>query len=267
MKITVITVTYNSGCTLRDTMRTVLSQSFVDWEHIIVDGKSRDNTLDIIKEMEPEYKGRLKWVSELDNGIYDAMNKGLRMATGDVVGILNSDDFFSDDMVLFRINSEFEKERIDAVYGDIHFVEPGDLKRCVRYYSSRFFQSWMMVFGYQPAHPSFYCRRECYEKFGAFDTSFRIAADFENMLRLIHINNIRIRYIPMDFVTMRTGGASTNGIASHKNIIMDHYRAYRKNGVTTGYCFDLMRYPLKLGELMLSKTLPWVYGPKLSNQH
>lgn len=264
MKITVITATYNSGGTLRDTIRSVLSQSFVDWEHIIVDGKSRDNTLDIIKEMEPEYKGRLKWVSEPDKGIYDAMNKGLRMATGDVVGILNSDDFFSDSMVLSRINNEFRNNPIDAVYGDIHFVVPDELTKCVRYYSSRFFQSWMMVFGYQPAHPSFYCRRECYEKYGPFDISFKIAADFENMLRLIYLNNIRTSYIPMDFVTMRQGGASTNGISSHINIIMDHYRAYRKNGVLSGYCFDLMRYPLKIGELMLSKTMHWIYSPNLN---
>ncbi|MDE5890148.1 MAG: glycosyltransferase, partial [Bacteroidales bacterium] len=144
-----------------------------------------------------------------------------------------------------------------------HLVVPDELTKCVRYYSSRFFQSWMMVFGYQPAHPSFYCRRECYEKYGTFDISFKIAADFENMLRLIYLNNIRTCYIPMDFVTMRQGGASTNGILSHKNIIMDHYRAYRKNGVLYGYFFDIMRYPLKLGELMLSKTFPWIYGPKL----
>mgnify|MGYP005981263833 CR=1 FL=1 len=264
MKISIITATYNSGATLRDTIKSVLSQNFSDWEHIIVDGKSKDDTIGIVKELEPEYSGRLRWISEPDNGIYDAMNKGLRMAKGDIVGILNSDDFFSDPMVLSRIDSEFRNNNIDAVYGDIHFVESDNLSHCVRYYSSRFFQSWMMVFGYQPAHPSFYCRKACYEKYGGFDTSFRIAADFENMLRLIHINNIKIRYIPMDFVTMRIGGASTNGLVSHKNIIMDHYKAYRKNGVTTGYCFDLMRYPLKLGELVLSKTLPRIYSVKFN---
>ncbi len=262
MKISVITATYNSGATLRDTMRSILAQSFDNWEHIIVDGASKDNTLDIIREIEPEYCGKLKWISEPDKGIYDAMNKGIAMATGDVIGILNSDDFFSGNQVLSRINDEFTSHDIDAVYGDIHFVSPFNLSHCVRYYSSRFFQPWMMICGYQPAHPSFYCRRYCYNKYGNFDLSFHIAADFENMLRLIHINNIKTRYIPMDFVTMRTGGASTNGIGSHKNIIMDHYRAYKKNGVTSGYCFDLMRYPLKVGELMLSKMLPRIYGPK-----
>ena len=169
MKISIITATFNSGDTLRDTIWSVLSQDFSDWEHIIVDGKSKDDTIAIIKELEPHYGGRLRWISEPDNGIYDAMNKGLRMASGDVVGILNSDDFFSDRMVLSRIVNEFRNYKIDAVYGDIHFVNSHDLTHCVRYYSSRFFQSWMMVFGYQPAHPSFYCRKSCYDRFGGFD--------------------------------------------------------------------------------------------------
>ena len=265
MKISVITATYNSGGTIRDTLESVLSQTYPDFEHIIVDGMSSDNTVAICREYEKKYDGRLKIISERDKGIYDAMNKGLRMASGDIVGILNSDDFYSRPSVLSEIALEFSRNEIDAVYGDIHFVAPTDLTKCVRYYSSRFFQSWMMVFGYQPAHPTFYCRRECYEKYGTFDISFKIAADFENMLRLIYLNNIRTRYIPMDFVTMRQGGASTNGFLSHKNIIMDHYRAYRKNGVPSGYFFDIMRYPIKFGELILSKAFPWVYGPKLSS--
>lgn len=263
MKISIITATYNSGETIRDTLESVLSQTYLDFEHIIIDGKSTDNTISICREYEKKYDGRLRIVCERDKGIYDAMNKGLRIASGDVVGILNSDDFYSNPNVLSTIAEEFGRNEIDAVYGDIHFVGRNEPTKCVRYYSSRFFHSWMMVFGYQPAHPSFYCRRECYEKYGLFDISFKIAADFENMLRLIYLNNIRTRYIPMDFVTMRLGGASTNGIISHKNIILDHFKAYRKNGVLSGYCFDIMRYPLKIGELMLSKALPKVYGSKL----
>lgn len=255
MKISIITATYNSGETIRDTLESVLSQIYPDFEHIIIDGKSHDDTITICREYEKKYDGRLRIISERDKGIYDAMNKGLRMATGEIVGILNSDDFYSNPNVLSTIAEEFDRKDIDAVYGDIHFVAPNELTKCVRYYSSRFFQRWMMVFGYQPAHPSFYCRRVCYEQYGLFDTSFKIAADFENMLRLIYLNNIRIHYIPMDFVTMRQGGVSTNGILSHKNIIMDHYRAYKKNGVLSGYCLDIMRYPLKLGELIMSKIL------------
>ena len=118
------------------------------------------------------------------------------------------------------------------------------------------FRRWMMVMGYQPAHPSFYCRRGCYERYGAFDISLRIAADFENLLRLIYKHRIKTRYIPMDFVTMREGGASTNGLSSHMRILREHYRAYRKNGVYAGYCLDVLRYPLKLIEVAVSRVFP-----------
>lgn len=253
MKISIITAAYNSGKTLPDTMRSVLEQSYLNWEHIIVDGNSSDNTRSIIREMEPDYCGRLKWISEPDHGLYDAMNKGIAMASGDVIGILNSDDFFSSPYVLNRLALTLSDPEVDAVCGDIHFVDDENLKVCVRYYSSRFFARWMMPMGYQPAHPSFYCRKHLYDKHGAFDLKFRVAADFEHMLRLIYINRIRLRYLPMDFVTMRTGGASTNGLVSHRQIISDHYRAFKKHGITTGYCLDFVRYPLKVGELVMSK--------------
>ena len=138
MRISVITVTWNSSATLRDTMQSVLNQSYSDVEHIIIDGASTDGTMDIVREMEPLYKGRLRYVSEHDNGLYDAMNKGIGMATGHIVGILNSDDFFTDNAVLATIARQFEADtNLDAVYGDIHFVKDPDLKKCVRYYSSR----------------------------------------------------------------------------------------------------------------------------------
>lgn len=256
MKISIITAAFNSGKTLRDTMQSVLSQSYPDWEHIIVDGLSRDNTVDIIKEMAPLYNGRLKWISERDHGIYDAMNKGIAMATGDVIGILNSDDFYTSRNVLSKVAMTVHSENLDAVYGDIHYVNDDDLNTCVRYYSSKFFSRLTMLMGYQPAHPSFYCRKEAYDKYGDFDTGFKIAADFEHMLRLIYLHRIRIKYIPMDFVTMRTGGASTCGMTSHRRIIAEHYRAYRKHGVTTGHCLDLFRYPLKIAEIALAKAMP-----------
>lgn len=264
MRISIITATYNSGATICDTIESVLSQTYRDFEHIIVDGKSSDDTVSICRKYSEMYGGRMKIVSEPDRGIYDAMNKGIAMATGDVVGILNSDDFFSSSDILSKVAEEFKDDSVDAVYGDIHFVEPTDLGKCVRYYSSRFFQNWMMIMGYQPAHPSFYCRRECYTKYGNFDISFKIAADFENMLRLIRIHNIKTKYIHLDFVTMRQGGTSTNGISSRKRILLEHYRAYKKNGVLLGYCFDIVRYPLKVGELFLSKVFPWLYGPNQS---
>lgn len=253
MKISVITAAYNSGRTLLDTMRSVLSQSYADWEHIVVDGNSKDNTLEVIRQMEPQYNGRLKWISEPDKGIYDAMNKGIAMSTGDVIGILNSDDFYTSQEVLAKVALELKDEHLDAVFGNIHFVDDDDIYTCVRYYSSRYFYRWMMPMGYQPAHPSFYCRKALYDKYGTFDISFRVAADFEHMLRLLYVNKIKTRYMPMDFVTMRTGGASTGGIESHRHIILDHYRAYKKHGITMGYYMDFVRYPFKVAEIVISK--------------
>ena len=256
MKISIVTATYNSAATVRSTIESVLGQTYGDYEHIIVDGLSKDDTVAICRSYEGRYRGRLRIVSEKDRGIYDAMNKGVALATGDVVGILNSDDFYSDEGVLAAVARELAQGEADAVYGDIHYVRGEDLTRCVRYYSSRYFRRWMMVMGYQPAHPSFYCRRECYERYGAFDISLRIAADFENMLRLIYKNGISTRYVPMDFVTMREGGASTDGLGSHMRILREHYRAYRKNGVYAGYCLDVLRYPLKLIEVAVSRAFP-----------
>ena len=133
MKITIVTATWNSGATLRYTMRSVLSQSYPNIEHIIVDGGSTDNTMEIVHELESNYQGRLRYISEKDKGIYDAMNKGIAMATGDIVGILNSDDFYTDDSVLSTVVSAFEDGNIDAVYGDIHYVKDNDLQKCTRY--------------------------------------------------------------------------------------------------------------------------------------
>lgn len=253
MKISIITATFNSGATLRDTMESVLSQNYTDYEHIIVDGCSKDNTIDIVRELEPRYEGRLKWVSEPDRGIYDAMNKGVAMATGDVVGILNSDDFYSSSDILMHVDREIHD--VDAVYGDIHYVNDSDIHKCVRYYSSKSFRRWKMRLGFMPAHPSFYCRRTVYSRFGLFDTDFRVAADFEQLLRLIFINRIFIKYLPLDFVTMRTGGASTSGFQSHKKIIRDHIRAYRKNGIYSNYFLESLRYAYKVCELGCQRLL------------
>ncbi len=257
MKISIVTTAFNSGATLRDTIKSVLSQKYDDWQHIIVDGASSDDTIDIIKEFEPAYKGRLKWISEPDKGIYDAMNKGIAMADGDVVGILNSDDFYSSIFILSKVAENFMADQtLDAVYGDIHYVNDNDLSKCVRYYSSRFFRRWMMLMGYQPAHPSFYCRKEIYDKYGNFDTDFKVAADFEHLLRLIYLHKIKTKYLNIDFVTMRVGGASTSGLQSHKKIIEDHQNSFKKNKISVGKYTDFLRYPIKLMEVLVSRIFP-----------
>ena len=257
MRITVITATWNSAATVGDTLESVLGQSWGDVEHLVVDGGSSDGTMDVVRGYEGRYRERgmvLRWVSERDRGIYDAMNKGIGMATGDVVGILNSDDFYSSGDVLERVAGALGgDEDVDGVYGDVHFVDPGDLGRVVRRYSSRGFRRWKMRLGYMPAHPSFYCRRGVYERFGGFRVELRGAADFENLLRLIFVNRIRVRYLGMDFVTMRTGGASTSGWRSHRRAIGDHMVAYRVNGVWSCLPLELTRYVCKGVGLLVFK--------------
>ena len=249
MKVSVITATWNSVATLRDTLESVLGQTYPHIEHIIVDGGSTDGTLELIREYEPRYNGRLRYVSEPDKGIYDAMNKGIRMAGGDVIGILNSDDFYTSPDTVETLAGELERNGVDAVYGDIHYVDGKAPDKSVRYYSSAGFRRWKMLLGFMPAHPSFYCRKEAYERFGLFSTSYKVAADFENLLRLIYVGRISIKYVPKDCVTMRTGGASTSGLASHRRIMADHVRAYRENHVRSNALLDSLRYIYKIMEI------------------
>lgn len=247
MKISLITVTYNSGATLCDTIQSVLAQTYTNVEYIVVDGLSKDNTMDIVREYEPQFEKRMKWISEKDKGLYDAMNKGVRMATGDVVGILNSDDFFTANDVLEKVAAGFD-EQTDAVYGDLHYVHPDDLQHSVRYYSSKIFKRNLMRMGFIPAHPTFYCRRECFDKFGYYKTDYKIAADFDLLLRFIYVNRIRIKYLPMDMVTMRTGGASTNGLKSRMGGMNEHLRSLRENGVKSNRFILSLRYFYKITE-------------------
>jgi glycosyltransferase involved in cell wall biosynthesis len=252
MKISIITATWNSGATLRDTMNSVLGQTYTDFEHIIVDGLSSDNTLDIVKEMEPLYGGKLKCISEKDRGIYDAMNKGIAMATGDVIGILNSDDFYTSTDVLQRIVDNMTEE-VDAVYGDIHMVKDDDLTRCVRYYSSGGFRKWMFRIGLAPAHPSFYCRSEIYHRLGYYNPTYRISADYECLVRFLYKNQIKAIYIPLDFVTMRTGGASNSGWSSIKTGYKERLRALKSNGINANRILLCLLYPCKYWGVIRSK--------------
>lgn len=249
MKISVITATLNSASTLRDTIQSVLEQSYADYEYIIVDGGSQDDTLKIIKEYEPRFDGKLKWVSEPDKNLYDALNKGIGRAEGEIIGILNADDFYTSSTILETIAQTMNDPAIDAVYGDVHYVSRNDINHVVRRYSSRIFRPWLMRFGFMPAHPSFYCRSRCYRSFGRYDTSFHVAADFELLLRIIYLGKIHTKYIPVDFVTMRRGGISSSGIRSYIHIMKDHLRALKKNCVYSNVFMLSLRYIYKLWEL------------------
>ncbi len=251
MKVSIITVAYNSASTIADTIESVLRQDYSDIEYVIVNGASTDNTIDIIKHYEPLFQGRMKWVSEKDNGIYDAMNKGIGLCTGDIVGILNSDDYFTSDDVITRIVPYFldPERRIDAVYGDIHFISSDRPEKTVRYYSSRFFHPRWLRFGFMPAHPSFYLRRECYERYGGYRTDYQIGSDYEMMVRLFHKHKIKAEYVKMDFVTMRTGGLSTRNVNSRITLVKEDVRACRENGIYTNQFLVVLKFLFKIFEI------------------
>lgn len=253
MKISLITAAFNSASTIRDTFDSVLAQSYDDYEYIVVDGLSSDGTVDIIKEYEPEFAGKMRWISEKDSGLYDAMNKGIRMATGEVVGILNSDDFFTSNTVLESVSRGFLVPETDAVYADVRYVKQNDPRSVVRHYSSKGFRRWKMRMGLIPAHPSFYARRELFEKFGFYRTDYRIAADFELLLRFIFVHRIKTSYIPETFVTMRMGGASTSSFKVHFRIMKEHLRAFKQNGCHTNVFFLSLRYGGKIYDLIKAR--------------
>lgn len=253
MKISIVTATFNSGKTIRDTLESVLSQTYQDIEYIIKDGGSKDNTLDIIKEYEPLFGERLKVKSGADTGIYDAMNQGIDMSSGEIIGILNSDDFFTSKGVIQRVVDAFCTKEVDAVYGDIHFVKDNNLKKCTRYFSSRYFRPWMLRFGFMPAHPSFYCKKSIYDKYGLYDLQYKTSSDFEMMVRLLWDAKIKVKYLKMDFVTMREGGESTAGFASKKKVNHDIAQSLKAHGIYTNQLFQGVRYAWKLCELLVTK--------------
>lgn len=228
MKISIITATYNSGATLRDTIESVLAQSYTDYEILIIDGGSKDHTKEIVDEYISRFQGRLKWYSGKDKGLYDAMNKGIERASGDVIGILNSDDFYANENVLQTISDGIED--MDAVYGDLVFVNPENTNHIVRQWKGSQYVSGAFMKGWHPAHPTFYARKELFEKLGSFDITFEVSADFELMFRFLEKGHAKSRYIPQTFVKMRLGGESTGSIKKiiqgNKNVL----RAFRKNG-------------------------------------
>jgi hypothetical protein len=180
------------------------------------------------------------------------MNKGIRLSKGDVVGILNSDDFYTSNDVLATIANAFETDSsLEATYGDVHFVNDGQLDKSVRYYSSKIFRPSLLRWGYMPAHPSFYCRREVFERAGLYKTDYKIGSDFEMMVRLFLKNHIKAKYLSMDFVTMRTGGASTRNIRSRIQLIKDDVRGCRENGVYSNSLMISMKFLYKIFEFKL----------------
>lgn len=251
MKISIITVTFNSAATVRDTIESVLKQENKDYEYLVIDGGSKDNTVDVIKEYEPKFEGRMHWVSEKDKGMYDGINKGIRMATGDIVGIINSDDFYHRTDIFDIINKAFEEDKgIEAIYGDVRFVHPDNLEKTVRYYSCKHWKPWRFRFGFMPAHPTFFTYKENFEKYGYYQFDYHIAADYELLIRHLYTNKVPAKYVPLDFMKMRTGGRSTNGWKANVLLNKEIVRACKENGIWTCMPLLFMKYFIKVFELV-----------------
>ena len=276
MKITLITACYNSVETIGTAIESVLSQKGVDVEYIVVDGGSKDGTVDIIKEyadktlnsqlLTPNFTFR--WLSESDKGMYDAINKGIRMATGDVVGILNADDVLATDDTLARIAAAFQPSKqtthhsptpslldsstIDCVYADIRFVREGESvealrkAKSVRYCSAAKWRPWMFRFAAMVPHPSFYVRRECFERLGGYSLDYRICADFELELRYLYLAKLKAAYLPECVVVMRMGGMSTAGWRSNIEINREDLRALRCHGIWSCLPLIYLKYLFKI---------------------
>ncbi len=255
MKFSIITVSYNSAATIRDTFDSVLAQTYPDIEYIVVDGASKDDTVSIIKEYEPRFNGRMRWVSERDHGLYDAMNKGVRMATGDYVGILNSDDLYKSDDVIQAMAEACKANAVDCVYGNLEFVDADDITRIVRTWKGTQHVKGAFLKGWHPAHPTFYCKRECFGLFGGFDTSLTIAADFELMLRFVEKNQRSSLYINKCFVKMRMGGESTRSIKNIVRAKSQIKRAFNKNGYQIPLGYFGKRYLSKVFNLVKVRIL------------
>lgn len=257
MLISIITVALNSASTIEYAIQSVLFQTHSDIEYIIVDGGSKDNTVSIIEKYASLFKKRLKYVSKSDSGIYDAMNKGLGMATGEVVGFLNSDDFFKDIHIVERIAEVFDTIETDAVFGNVLYIKNSG-GRFVRSYSGKHFHPGLLKFGMMPPHPSFYMKRLCYVNGGGFNTSFRIAGDYELLLRYFLKMNIGYQYIDLDMVVMRLGGTSTKSIFSilYRNSL-EIIKACRMNGVYTNWFMILLRFCMKAGGLVKWLFIPY----------
>jgi len=213
MKISIVTVCFNSSKTLATTIDSVIAQTFKDFEYIIVDGGSKDDTVDIIKKYQNSLNNKIKWVSEPDYGLYDAMNKGIKMASGEVIALLNSDDLFCDEQALEKVVDAFtHNPKLDSVYADLYYVSQNDTNKIVRKWTTgkqRLFKN-----GWHPAHPTLYLKKRIYEKYGFFNLDFKLASDFEIMLRFFEKHKISSFYIPESFVKMRLGGETNKSFRS-----------------------------------------------------
>lgn len=247
MKVSIITVTYNAAATIRDTIESVLAQDYPNIEHIIIDGASKDNTVEIVQS----YGDRIaRFVSEPDRGMYDGMNKGIKLATGDAIAILNADDVYINSHVISTIVEHFQQQQVDSVFADLIYVKHDEPDKIVRYYSSAHFHPDKFAYGWMPAHPTFVVKRWAFDRYGFFKTDYKIAADYELLIRFLAIHQMSYHYIPQVLVKMRTGGASTANLSSNWILNREIVRGCLENGIQTNMTKVLSKYFVKVFQLV-----------------
>ena len=230
MKVTLITATFNSASSIKTCLDSVVLQNYNDLEYLIIEGKSSDYTLNIVKDYQHKYP-YIKLISEKDYGIYDALNKGIQLAIGDVVGFVHSDDLFASNHILTDVVNQLQNDQLDGVYGDLQYVDKVDLSKVIRLWKSCAFKPSLLKLGWMPAHPTLFLLKEVYEKHGLFDLTYKIAADYDFMLRVLKDNSLKFGYLPKVITKMRVGGASNRNL---KNIIQktrEDYRTIRSNQI------------------------------------
>lgn len=241
MKISIITVCWNSADTIKDAINSVLMQSYPDIEYIIVDGGSTDGTVQIIESFKDQIA---KFVSEPDNGIYDAMNKGIKLCTGDVIGILNSDDFYASNDLIQKVFDGFPSSA-DMVFGDVLFVDRKAIHQHLRYIDGSAFKPWKLRFGWMPPHPACFIRSHVYSNFGLYKTEYKIAADYEFFVRILFVKKVRATHNPEIMISMREGGVSTKNLKSTIVISWEILKACKQNNMYSNSVFIWSRLPIK----------------------
>jgi glycosyltransferase involved in cell wall biosynthesis len=247
VKISIITVTYNSAKTINETFASVTEQDYPFIEYIVVDGGSRDGTLDLIQDNSANIS---KWISEPDSGLYDAMNKGIRMAKGDVIGLINSDDFYIDNRVISDVVATFHRQELDAVHGELFYVDAENTDKVVRHWKTGEFIKGSFANGWHPAHPTLFLKRSVYEKYGLFNLDFKLAADFEFMCRIFEKYTISSAYLNRPLIKMRLGGATSKNLRNILAQNLECYRAFTTNGVAVSPFYTFKRILPKLKQYL-----------------
>ncbi|HHP7242228.1 MAG TPA: glycosyltransferase family 2 protein [Cyclobacteriaceae bacterium] len=246
MVISLITVCYNSGNTITKTLQSVKDQTYLNIEYIVIDGNSKDNTLELVNG----FPNISKVISEPDKGMYDALNKGIKLASGDYIGILNADDVLHTQNTVKELTDEIKKDELDLYYGDIRFIHPDNLNKTIRYYSAKNWNPSKFKWGYMPPHPSVYIKKEIFEIYGDYKLDYKISADYELLVRFIHRYNVSCRYIPQLMVDMMPGGISNKSVYSRYLLNKEIVKACADNGIQTNLFMLALKYFSKMFEYL-----------------